>query len=105
MAREGGIVANDVRGEARSQSLVSRREDTPPKSGAEHLGKMSLTKSRGTAGWWARRGVEGQMLTDSGVWSTIDALSKRCREGGQREPDGWLRAEGVLAAEWLRLSK
>lgn len=47
VAREGGIVANDVRGEARSQGLVSRREDTPPKSGAEHIGKMSLTMSRG----------------------------------------------------------
>lgn len=47
VAREGGIVANDVRGEASSQGLVSGREDTPPKSGAEHLGKMSLTMSRG----------------------------------------------------------
>jgi hypothetical protein len=74
VAREGGIVANDVRGEARSQGLVSRREDTPPKSGAEHLGKMSLTMSRGERlGWWARCAVEGQMLTDGGVWSTIDA--------------------------------
>jgi hypothetical protein len=32
-----------VRREATSQGLVGGREDTPPKSGAEHLGKMSLT--------------------------------------------------------------
>lgn len=43
VAREGGIVADDVRREATSQGLVGGREDTPPKSGAEHLGKMSLT--------------------------------------------------------------
>lgn len=46
VAGKGRIVADYVRSEASSQGLVSRREDTPPKSGAEHLGKMSLTCER-----------------------------------------------------------
>jgi hypothetical protein len=79
-----------VRGEASSQGLVSRREDTPPKSGAEHLGKMSLTDiSRGRR--QIGRRARGKMLTDGVVWSTIDALSGEVKEG-QRGPDELLRA-------------